>query len=70
VDNMSERLKILKRLEVEREFYRRSLNRVSKDFTKENYDVFKADSKVMSELERELHSEEEKIREREIEKER
>jgi hypothetical protein len=48
-------LELLKELETHKDFYIRSLTRVSKEPTKENYAVFQADSKVMHDAERELH---------------
>jgi hypothetical protein len=47
-------LQLLKELETHKDFYKRSLDRVSVNPTKENYDVFKADAKVLNDAEREL----------------
>lgn len=48
-------LKILRELEILKDFYSRSLLRVSQDCTEENYTVFVADSKALNDAERELY---------------
>ena len=47
-------LELLKELETHKEFYIRSLNRVSIEPTPENAKVFWADAKVLNDAEREL----------------
>jgi len=47
-------LTLLKELEIHKEFYRRSLNRVSVEPTSKNMKVFQADAKVLSDTEKEL----------------
>jgi hypothetical protein len=47
-------LQLLKELENHKDFYRRSLNRVSVNPTEDNYRVFKADAKVLNDAEKEL----------------
>jgi Flp pilus assembly CpaE family ATPase len=48
-------LQLLKELETHKDFYRRSLNRVSVNPTPENAKTFWADAKVLNDAEKELH---------------
>lgn len=46
---------LLEELKTHQSFYARSLDRVSKEATPENYAVFEADSELMHKMEKELY---------------
>lgn len=53
--NWKKILQTLKELETHKEFYQKSLNRVSVDPTPENVNVFWTDAKVMNDAEHKLY---------------